>query len=146
MSVRTWLLLAYRVPREPTANRVYVWRKLRRLGAIALQDAVWLLPASEQTREHFRWLASEIDDLGGQSTLWESRVLLDGQEERLVRQFSARVETGYRKILRALKSKSAKLANLARQYQAVLAVDYFKSELGKSVREALLAKKEGRKS
>ena len=57
-SSSTWLLLAYKVPREPSANRVYVWRKLKRLGAVALQDAVWVLPATAHTRERFRWLAA----------------------------------------------------------------------------------------
>jgi len=37
-----WIVLTYRVPREPSANRVYVWRKLKQLGAIALQDAAWV--------------------------------------------------------------------------------------------------------
>ena len=75
----TWLLLAYKVPREPSANRVFVWRKLKKLGAIALQDAVWVLPASPHTREQFRWLASEIDELSGDTTLWESTLLSDGR-------------------------------------------------------------------
>src|SRR5256885_13053202 len=60
---RTWLLLAYKVPREPTASRVYVWRKLKKLGAVALQDAVWVLPHTPQTLEQFRWLAAEIVEM-----------------------------------------------------------------------------------
>jgi hypothetical protein len=52
-------------PREPTAGRVYVWRKLKQLGAIAVQDAVWVLPVTPRTQEQFQWLASEIDELGG---------------------------------------------------------------------------------
>ena len=48
-----WLLLVYRIPREPTSGRVYVWRKLKQLGAIAVQDAVWMLPATPRTREQF---------------------------------------------------------------------------------------------
>ena len=39
-----WLLLIYKVPPNPTANRVYVWRKLKQLGALLLHDAVWVLP------------------------------------------------------------------------------------------------------
>jgi len=58
-----WLLLVYKIPREPTAGRVYVWRKLKQLGAIAVQDAVWVLPAAPRTREQFQWLAAEIADL-----------------------------------------------------------------------------------
>lgn len=76
-SLQTWLLLSYKVPRAPSAKRVYVWRKLKRLGAAALADSVWVLPLTRQTREKFRWLASEIEEMGGETTLWESK-LLDG--------------------------------------------------------------------
>jgi len=40
----TWVLLTYKIPREPTASRAYVWRKLKRLGALLMHDAVWVLP------------------------------------------------------------------------------------------------------
>lgn len=137
----TWLLLAYKVPREPTANRVFVWRKLKKLGAVALQDAVWVLPTTPHTREQFRWLASEIDELGGETTLWESTLLSDGQADRLVKQFAAPVDDCYREILAALKKKAPDLAALGRRYQQVQIKDYFRSELGQKVRSALLAAK-----
>jgi hypothetical protein len=140
-SSSTWLLLAYKVPRERSANRVFVWRKLKKLGAVALQDAVWVLPATAHTREQFRWLASEIDELGGETTLWESTLLSDGQDSRLIKQFAAPVEKVYRQILAALKTKPPDLAQLGRQYQQTLAQDHFRSELGQKVRAALLAAK-----
>ena len=55
-----WLLLAYKIPREPSASRVYVWRKMKQLGAVLLQDAVWVLPESARTREQFQWLAADL--------------------------------------------------------------------------------------
>src|SRR5205814_4171159 len=112
----TWLLLAYKVPREPSANRVYVWRKLKRLGAVSLQDAVWVLPATAHTREQFRWLAAEIDELGGETTLWESALLSDGQEDRLVRKFTAQVEEAYHDIMVALRKKGRDRSALGRRY------------------------------
>lgn len=139
-SSQVWLLLSYKVPRKPTANRVYVWRKLKKLGAISLQDAVWALPATAYTREHFRWLASEIDELGGETTLWESK-LVDGDGNRLVAEFSAPVETAYHEILTAIKKKRPDLAALGRRYQQLLAQDYFRCKLGNKVRAALLAAK-----
>src|SRR5215470_17625520 len=62
----SWVLLVYKVPREPTAGRAMVWRKLKRLGALLLHDAVWVLPATPWTREQFQWLAVEIGELGGE--------------------------------------------------------------------------------
>src|SRR5437868_1201963 len=120
---RTWLLLAYKMPRDPTAGRVAVWRKLKQLGAIALQDAVWVLPATPQTREQFQWLAAEIEELHGEATLWESRLLADEMEQRMVAQFTEPVEAEYREILRELKKKRADLAGLSKRYQHIQARD-----------------------
>jgi hypothetical protein len=140
-----WLLLSYKVPRAPTAKRVYVWRKLKKLGAVSLQDSVWVLPATPHAREQFRWLASEIEELGGETTLWESTLLSDGQAARLVERFSAPVEKNYSVILAALKRRNPDLTALSRQYQQALAQDYFRSALGRKVRSALLAAKGDRK-
>jgi Protein ChrB, N-terminal len=137
---KIWLLLSYKVPREPTANRVSVWRKLKKLGAVSLQDSVWVLPATSHTREQFRWLATEIDELGGESTLWESS-LIGGDEERLIEAFQAPVEAAYREILACLKKRKPDLAALSRRYQHVLAHDYFRCELAQQVRKSLLAAK-----
>jgi hypothetical protein len=67
------VLLIYRIPNAPTSGRVFVWRKLKKLGAILLHDSAWVLPATPQTTEHFRWLAAEIVELKGDATVWESR-------------------------------------------------------------------------
>ena len=109
-----WLLLVYRIPREPTAGRVYVWRKLKQLGAISLQDAVWVLPATDRNREHFQWLASEIIELGGEVSLFGSELLMTSAEPTLRERFEAPVRDAYQKILKALKRRKPDLA-VARQ-------------------------------
>ncbi len=139
----SWVLLVYRIPREPTASRATVWRKLKRLGALLLHDAVWVLPATPWTREQFQWLAVEIGELGGEAHLWESRLLLNGQEEALVRQFQARVDATYQEILDELEREDADLVALSRKYQQVRAQDYFHSELGKHVRARLMSARGG---
>jgi hypothetical protein len=138
-----WVVLVYKIPREPAAGRVYVWRKLKRLGALLLHDAVWLLPATSWTREQFQWLAVEIRELGGEALVWESRMVLPGQDEALVQQFVADVDTAYRAVLAALQQADADLAALARQYQQVQARDYFQSPLGQQVRVVLLRARGG---
>jgi len=138
-----WVVLVYKIPREPAAGRVYVWRKLKRLGALLLHDAVWLLPATPWTREQFQWLAVEIRELGGEALVWESRMVLPGQDETLVQQFVAEVDEAYRAVLAALQQADADLAALARQYQQVQARDYFQSPLGQQVRAALLRARGG---
>jgi DNA-binding transcriptional regulator PaaX len=138
-SSRTWLLLTYKVPRDPTSTRVHVWRKLKQLGAVALQDAVWVLPATPQTREQLQWLAAEIEELDGEATLWESRLLGSGMEHRVIAQFTEPVEAAYREILREIKKKRPDLASLSKQYQQIQARDYFRCDFGKKVRAALVA-------
>jgi ChrB-like protein len=138
-----WVVLVYKIPREPAAGRVYVWRKLKRLGALLVHDAVWLLPDTPWTREQFQWLAVEIRELGGEALLWESRMVLPGQDELLIQQFVAEVDTSYQAILAALQQEDADLAALARQYQQVQTRDYFQSPLGQQVRTALLAARGG---
>jgi hypothetical protein len=137
------VLLVYRIPREPTSSRAAVWRKLKRLGALLLHDAVWVLPATPWTREQFQWLAVEIGELEGEAYLWESRLLLNGQEDALVRQFQARVDAAYQEILDGLEQDDADLVALSRKYQQVRAQDYFHSEVGIQVRERLMSARGG---
>jgi hypothetical protein len=145
-SMPLWVVLVYKIPREPAAGRVYVWRKLKRLGALLLHDAVWLLPETPWTREQFQWLAVEIRELGGESLVWESRMVLPGQDDALVQQFLAEVEHDYQAILTALQQADADLAALARQYQQVQARDYLQAPLGAQVRAALLQARGGDES
>lgn len=137
--VKQWLMLVYKIPREPTAGRVYVWRKLKQLGAVLLQDAVWVLPATERTEHQLQWLVTEITELGGQANLWRSELVFADGEVELVRQFQSEVESIYRAILQSLKRKKPDLADLSRKYQQALAQDFFESKLAQQVRDALLA-------
>jgi hypothetical protein len=120
---------------------VYIWRKLKRLGAICHQDSIWVLPDTAYTREQFRWLAAEIVELGGEATLWESSLLQGITEDALARQFQEQVNPGYQEILDLLQSKADNLDSLSRQYQQIILKDYFHSELGQRVRKAILARR-----
>jgi hypothetical protein len=134
-----WLLLVYRIPREPTAGRVFVWRKLRALGAVALQDAVWVLPRTRQTQEQFQWLAAEVTELQGEAVVWEAEQLYATDPDWLRRQFLEPVEVEYRAILAALKKRKPELAALSKRFQEAQARDHFGSELGRQTRARLLA-------
>lgn len=140
-----WLLLSYKVPREPSANRVYVWRKLKKLGAISLQDAVWVLPSFSRTIEQLRWLTTEIEQLDGEATLWEGHLMLGSQDEALQKKFETPVLERYEAIAKELKRRDADLGVLSRHYQQTAAIDYFHSAMGLTVRDALIAAKRGNK-
>src|SRR6266542_594121 len=81
----TWILLSSRLPREPSRLRLAVWRRLKRLGAVLLHDAVWVLPADAKTREAFEWLAEEIGEQGGTAFVWEALSLDEPQNRERVR-------------------------------------------------------------
>jgi hypothetical protein len=134
-----WLLLLYKVPSDPTANRVSVWRKLKRLGAILLHDSVWVLPPSPRTIEELRWLAAEIRERGGEAMVWQASLGLDGTDAELIRQFVAQVDGVYAEILAALDQPEVDLVALSKRYQQARRQDYFHSPLGEHVRSALLA-------
>ena len=138
-----WLLLTYTVPRHPSARRVYVWRKLKRLGAVALQDAVWTLPLTGPNREQFQWLAAEVSELGGEAMVWEGKTLSSDQETVLVGRFEAVINEPYQRILKELKKPKRDLAALSSEFQKVQSQDYFQSRLGQRVRRALLSARGG---
>src|SRR5215218_11049835 len=78
-----WVLLAYRLPREPSNPRVGVWRKLERLGVARLGDGLVALPADARTREQLDWLAEEIGEAGGTATVWLATPASAGQERAI---------------------------------------------------------------
>jgi hypothetical protein len=140
----TWLLLIYKVPNEPSARRVYVWRKLKGMGALLVQDSAWVLPATVQTREKMQWLATEIKEMeGGAATLWEAQVVFTGQETNLIEQFTAQVDTLYNDVLTQLEQEAADLTQLSKRYQQAKGQDYFQSPIGEQVREMLIKRREG---
>jgi hypothetical protein len=137
--VTAWLLLVYKVPSDPTARRVYVWRKLKRLGSVLLHDSVWVLPATPYTREQLQWLAAEITEMEGEAMLWEAQAISPQQDESLIRQFSVQADAAYEEIRAALDQDGPDLAALSRRYQQVRLVDYFGSAIGQRVKEALIS-------
>lgn len=80
-----WVLLSYRIPREPSTARIAVWRKLKRLGVATLGDGVVGLPADARTREQLDWIAEEIVENGGEAMVWLAQPAALAQERRLAR-------------------------------------------------------------
>jgi len=79
-----WLQLTYKVPSEPSQKRVWVWRRLQNLGAFALQNSIYLLPFSEEVEKHFRQLAQEIREMGGEASIFSVMALDAADEQRIL--------------------------------------------------------------
>lgn len=78
-----WVLLSYRMPREPSTPRIGIWRKLKRLGVAQLGDGLVALPADARTREHLEWIADEVIEAGGSATIWLAQPASTAQERAL---------------------------------------------------------------
>jgi hypothetical protein len=141
----TWLLLHYKLPNKPTALRVYIWRKLKRLGAVLLHDAVWVLPDLPRTAEQIQWLTAEIQEMGGEAYSWRANTILEQDNESLTQRFNEQVNAVYADLLKKLAKPRADLQEIARQYQQTAAQDFFHSKLGSLVREKLTSRR-GEKS
>ena len=146
----SWVLLVYRIPREPSRHRVAVWRKLRDLGALYLQDGVAALPEDAVTREQLEWLQLRVREAGGEATLWEARPGTLAEEGELVRTFRASREEAYRAIIAEAERIRRKaqmgggalleqLGNLECEFRAERRRDYFRSPLRTEATAALRA-------
>jgi hypothetical protein len=136
-----WLLLHYKLPSKPSALRVYIWRKLKRLGAILLHDAVWVLPDLPRTSEKFQWLATEIQEMGGQVYYWKTNTVWGEQDESIVQEFNEQVDVVYSDLLKKMDKPRTDLQEVAGQYQQAASQDFFHSKLGILVHEKLMAKR-----
>src|SRR5262245_13219398 len=91
----SWVLLAYRLPREPSTPRITVWRQLRRLGVAQLADGLVALPLDARTREQLEWLAEDVIEHGGEATIWLGQPSSGAQERALASRMAAAVEAEY---------------------------------------------------
>src|SRR3989442_7631214 len=94
-----WVLLAYRLPREPSTPRIALWRKLRQLGSVQVVDALVALPANPRTVEAFDWLADEVVEEGGEAWTWRARAGSKHQERAFRQRVNDAIGQEYRGLL-----------------------------------------------
>lgn len=92
-----FLLLIYKIPSEPTRLRAAVWRKVKNIGALYLQNSVCILPDSKDSERHFRQLKLEIEEMGGESYLFRSNSI--GSKENIINLFNAARDEEYVEII-----------------------------------------------
>ena len=136
-----WLLLHYKLPNKPSALRVYIWRKLKKLGAILLHEAVWILPDQPRTAEQIQWLTAEIQEMGGEAYSWRASSILGVEHESITKQFNEQVDALYSDLLKKLEKPRADLQEISKLYQQAAAQDFFHSKLGVRVRDKLTSRR-----
>ena len=129
----SWVLLAYRVPREPSTPRSALWRKLRRLGAAQVLDGLAALPLDARNRERLEWLADEVVEAGGEASVWVGELGSAAQERELATRMADAVAGEYRLLIeqaaaareQAPGQRRRTLGRLRRELRRIRARDYF---------------------
>ena len=95
---RQWLLLIYKVPQDPTRFRTYLWRQMRMLGALSLQQMVCLLPKTPELEGEFQRLAYKIEEFGGEANLLTFSPPSKEWEDRIINGFNAILNEEYAEV------------------------------------------------
>jgi hypothetical protein len=150
----TWLLLLLRLPATHKTERVSVWRKLKKSGAIQIKTSTYLLPDNPPQYEYFQWLAQQIRDFGGDATLVRVQEIEGMPNQKLIALFNRARDEEYGAIKTALQrfltrgrktdpeASAVELERLTRQFRAIRDIDFFQSPRGQDV-EMLLRRAEG---
>jgi hypothetical protein len=143
-AVIEWVMLAYRLPREPSTPRIALWRRLKRLGVVQLADGLVALPLDATTRERLEWAADEVVEAGGEASIWIARPATAAQQRELAGRMAATVAADYRTVVEAAGAASGRetgrvrtLRRLRRTLHAIEARDYFPPPEREQAREAV---------
>jgi hypothetical protein len=155
-----WLLLIYTVPAKPTRKRAYIWREVKKIGAVYLRDGVCALPERPEILKAVEAIASRVREFEGEATVVtgarfdpaRSRTVIAAfksarsdeyaevtrEAERLLEHISR--ETNHRDFTFAeLEELEEDLAKLRRWRNQVQARDYFPEASTTESTEQLLA-------
>jgi hypothetical protein len=156
ITANSWLLLLFSLPTNRNTERVAVWRRLKKMGAVQIKTSTYLLPDDPAQYEQFQWLAQQIRDYGGDSTLVRAQDIEGLTKEKVIAMFNDARARDYGQLRKALQSfiprrkkmdaeaAAAEVERLTRQFREVRAVDFFDSPRGHDI-AMLLRRAEGPK-
>ena len=155
ITATSWLLLLFSLPTSRNTERVAVWRRLKKLGAVQIKTSTYLLPDETAQYEQFQWLAQQIRDYAGDSTLVRAQEIEGLTKEKLIAMFNDARAKDYGELRKSLQgfigrrkkmdaeTAAAELERLTRQFREIREVDFFDSARGHDV-AMLLRRAEGR--
>ncbi|OFW81574.1 MAG: hypothetical protein A2201_10690 [Alicyclobacillus sp. RIFOXYA1_FULL_53_8] len=149
MTSINWIVLVYKIPSEPTKYRATVWREIKRLGGIYLQNSVCIFPDIDDVALNVSSLANQIRNMGGTEYLFFTTSPTQAQATELVSQFQSSRTEEYQALLLEIdeleqqSEEGAQLANISglndefrrlkKQVALVKARDYFAAPLGTAI-------------
>jgi hypothetical protein len=128
-----WVLLSYRLPREPSAPRLAVWRRLKRLGVAQLLDGLVALPLDSRNREQLEWVAEQVLEAGGEAAVWLADPTTAAQSRGVAAQMSGSIAGQYRQVAKdareatrgPARERRRTLARLRRELGRIRRRDFF---------------------
>jgi len=110
----TWIVLVHHLPSRPVRLRVQVWRRLQKLGAVAVKSSVYVLPWSDKTREDFEWLQQEIESGGGEAALFRAHAVAGATDTEIVAAFQGDRNAAYARLAADVDALSRKVESRRR--------------------------------
>jgi hypothetical protein len=139
MKSATWLLLLYALPTRRNTERVNLWRKLKKFGAVALETSGYVLPDDATQYERFQWLSKQIRDAGGEATIIRVAEIEGMSNGEMVGRFNEARGAEYKELAADCQEVLARHRNGAeaelkvelekfqRRFREIRQVDYFNS-------------------
>lgn len=94
-----WLLLSYKMPSEPSSKRVAIWRKIRGLGAVYLQNGVAVLPNTDAYQRQLKIIQNDIQSFGGEAALLDTGAFDSQDADTIIAHFNAARNAEYEEFL-----------------------------------------------
>jgi hypothetical protein len=107
-----WLLIFYSVPSHPVSNRMKIWRKLAKVGAVQLKGSVYVLPATEEHEEFFQWLVGEVKAMGGDGAYVRCNEIKTMTNTAIMRLFTTQADQEYGRIGKTLDVLERKIQSI----------------------------------
>jgi hypothetical protein len=99
MEKRRWLVLNYNLPTEPSRYRVATWRGLKKLGAVNIQQSMWILPYNNENHSALEVISQDIEAKGGDALLMESICTNKKYEEKIILDFNRIRDEEYKEYM-----------------------------------------------
>ena len=113
--VRHWLLFVHQLPANSSNLRVRTWRRLQQVGAIAIRQAVYVLPDSPTAREDFEWLKTEVESAGGEASVFAAGSVDAWSDDALVDAFRRSREEAYTALADEIEATTKKVDGSTRR-------------------------------
>ncbi|MBI5203577.1 MAG: chromate resistance protein [Nitrospirae bacterium] len=159
-----WLLFFYSVPSKPVSNRMKVWRRLAKAGAIQFKGAVYILPYSEEHNELFQWLVSEVISMKGDAAFVKVENIETMKNNEIISLFNQQRENDYGSLMKKVEELERKvssvrkgggtqnnkklmdqMARIGKEFEGTRAVDFFSSKAGENLKKNIKALEAGLK-